>query len=250
MMHRISHLIAILLFAGLSIPTYSQIEKTLQFIPEEVDFGDIRESGGPVTKIVKAVNISGQPTSIVSARTSCGCSSAEFDSSTIAPGDTVDVKITYDPHNRPGRFLKTAKFFTGSERISNFIHFKGNVIPSWRHLVKVFPDTAGNLRLSTKLVSVGEMRRVDSRPVNVEIYNDSSRPVNLAVDTDSDALEAALKPCQLAPYGVALLSMKVRGRHVRDDVADFSYNATISDSDTGQTIVVIPVGGAIKTSNP
>lgn len=240
------HLIAVLMLLLSAGDGYGQIEKTLKFIPETLDFGTIRETGGKVTKTVKAVNISANPTFIISARTSCGCSEAEYDGRMLAPGDTAIVKITYDPTNRPGKFNKSAKIFTGRERISNLLRISGNVIPSAANLDKAYPERSGDLRLSTRIVSVGEIRRTESRPIFIGIYNDSDKPLPLRAESDSGALEATLQPDTIEPYGIATLSMMLKGRNIGNEVTDFKYTATVTDTSTNRVLVEIPIGGSIK----
>ncbi len=224
----------------------SQIEKSLQFIPKTLDFGTIRETDGKVTKTIGAVNVSPDSTFIISARTSCGCSEAEYDGRMLAPGDTTTVSITYDPTNRPGKFQKTAKIFTGKDRISNTFRITGNVIPSKKHLDKSYPEKAGNLRLSTSIVSVGEMRHAESKPIFIGIYNDSEKPLTLRAECDNDALEATLQPDIVEPFGIATLSLMLKGRDIPTGTGDFKYTADIKDSTTGETLVSIPVGGTIN----
>lgn len=239
-------ILAVLAVSIASESAFAQIEKSLKFIPEEVNFGNIRETDGAVTKIVRAVNISQDSTFIISARTSCGCSEAQFDGRMLAPGDTTTVKITYDPTNRPGKFLKMAKIFTGKERISNTFRLKGNVIPSRRHLDKVYPDKAGSLRLSSLFAIAGELRHTESKPIFIGIYNDSDKPMKIAVETDNPALEADIRPDSIEPFGITTLSMMVRGKDIGKDVSDFKFNATVSDAATGEAIVVLPITGSIK----
>ena len=234
--------------AVLAFSAYPQIDKTLQFIPEGVDFGTIREESGMASQKVKAVNISADTTFIISARTSCGCSAVDFSEQPIAPGDTTEVTITYDPTNRPGKFLKTARFFTGNERIGNSIKIRGTVIPSPSNLDKAYPDKAGALRLSTLLINAGEISRKEARPFFVGIYNDSDRPIKLTADTDAAALESTFAPDSIEPFGIATLTMMLKGRLIKDNETEFSYRTYIMDAATGDTLVSIPVGGTVKTN--
>lgn len=237
----------ILLISICSSPSaYAQIEKSLKFNPETLDFGNIRETDGPVTKTVQAINISADSTFVISARTSCGCSEAEFDARTMAPGDSTTVTITYDPTNRPGKFLKSAKIFTGTERISNTFRLKGTVIPSRKHLDKVYPEKAGNLRLSTLIVSAGEIRPSETKPLFVGIYNDSDTAINLNADSDSDAVETSLQPQTIEPFGIATLSITLKGRDMNEATSNFKYAIRIKDIDKDETLTSIPIVGNIK----
>lgn len=225
-------------------PTASGVTPSLRFIPDKVDFGIIREEDGMVSKIVKAVNVSSDSTFIISARTSCGCSAVDYPQYMIAPGDTAEVVVTYDPTNRPGKFLKTARFFTGEERIGNSIKLSGTVIPDRKNLDLAYPDSAGCLRLSTRFLNAGEILHTEARPLFVGIYNDSGTPIPLSVSTDSDALEGALLPDTIEPYGIATLTLMLKGRLIPSTLQDVQYQAhIICDTDT---ILSIPVFLRIK----
>lgn len=234
------------IFTAMAPTAYSQIERSLKFIPDIVDFGVIKEEDGKVARDVKAINISTDSTFIISARTSCGCSGIEYSDALLAPGDTTVVSITYDPINRPGKFLKTAKFFTGKERVGNPIKLSGTVIPSQKNLDMAYPDKAGQLRLSTLFVNAGEISRQEARPLFVGIYNDRGRRLVLSSETDSYPLEAGLAPDTIEPFGVATLSLMLKGRNISDKETEFLYRAFLIDAESGDTIVSIPVGGYIK----
>ena len=231
---------------GLAPSAKSQIGRSLLFIPESLDFGVIQEENGKVTRSVKAVNISSDSTYIISARTSCGCSAAEYPEEILAPGDTAVVTLTYDPVNRPGKFLKTAKFFTGTERVGNSIKLMGTVIPSRKNLDRVYPDSAGRLRLSSKIINAGEVSRREARPLFVGIYNDSDHAIAISAESDSYPLEVAMTPDTLEAFGVATLSMMLKGRNMPDKENEFTYNAYLIDTSAGDTIACIPVGGYVK----
>lgn len=235
-----------LLLLALASSAYPQIEKTLVFIPDHVDFGKIREDDGRVSHKVKAVNISSDSTFIISARTSCGCSAAEYPEYSFAPGDTVEVTLSYDPQNRPGKFLKTARFFTGDDRIANSIKLSGTVIPSRKNLDMAYPDSAGVLRFSSLFVNAGEMSRRDARPLFVGIYNDSDREFPLSVSTDADAIDAGVVPDTIEPFGIGTITLMLKGRLVPEGENEIVYKTYLQDTSTGDTIVSIPVGAIIN----
>lgn len=221
-----------------------QTASSLRFIPESLDYGMIRETDGEVTRKVKAVNATSDTTFVISARTSCGCSSVDYNSDPIAPGDTTEVYITYDPTNRPGKFLKTIKIYTGKERVPNTFKIHGTVIPSKKHLDKTYPEKAGTLRLTTLLVNCGELRPNEVRPYFVGIYNDSDSPIALKCDSDSERLEVSLLPDTIEPNSISTVTMKLRTGEIKQN--EFNYNAYIIDAETGKALVKIPIGGTIR----
>ncbi len=224
---------------------YAQTEKTLKFFPEEANFGMIKEEDGKVTRKIKAVNVSKDSTFIISARTSCGCSSIDYPEHSFAPGDTVVISVTYDPLNRPGKFLKTAKIFTGKERIGNSFKLKGNVIPSKKNLDRAYPAKSGKLRLSSQIIDAGEVSNQEARPLFVGIYNDSGQPLKLTAITDANPLEAGLTPDSIGPFEISTLTLMLKGRLFKKNEKDFIYKTYLVDSLSGDTITCIPVGGTI-----
>ncbi|MDE5996814.1 MAG: DUF1573 domain-containing protein [Muribaculaceae bacterium] len=238
--------VAFVSLMAMATASYSQIEKSLAFIPEKVDFGLIREENGLVTHKVKAVNITEDTTYIISARTSCGCSAAEYPNDQIAPGDTVEVYITYDPTNRPGKFLKTARFFTGTDRIGNSIKLSGTVIPSSENLDKAYPEKAGPLRLSSLIITAGDLSRKEARPLFVGLYNDSNKPLALSALTNANALEAGLVPDTIEPFGISTLTLMLKGRNIPSNETEILYKAYLVNPSTSDTIISIPVIGMIN----
>lgn len=246
--HILTRLLPLALMAGITAtpPLLGQVEKTLRFIPEEIDFGVIREEDGHATRTVMAVNISPDTTFVISSRTSCGCSSAEFTEERLAPGDTTEITVGYNPVNRPGKFQKTAKIYTGTERISNSFKLKGMVIPSQKNLAKTYPDAEGPLRFSSKIIDVNEIAPATVRPIFIGIYNDSPDTLRMVPATSHPALEGAFTPEILEPHGVSTLSFTLRARDLPESTTEFNLRAYIINSESADTIATIPVGGAVK----
>nr|MDE6342330.1 DUF1573 domain-containing protein [Muribaculaceae bacterium] len=154
--------------------------------------------------------------------------------------------VGYNPANRPGKFLKTAKIYTGSERISNSFKLKGMVIPSQKNLVKTYPDVEGNLRFSSRIIDVNELGPNTVRPIFIGIYNDSPDTLRLTPASSDDALQGVLMPDELEPHGVSTLSLTLRAGDLPGGTTDFNLKAYIINSASADTIATIPVGGAIK----
>lgn len=241
--HTIFATLVVVLFA-LTPSVYAQIASSLQFIPKQLDFGMIREDDGKVTKSLLAVNTTADTTFVISARTSCGCSKVEYDSSPLAPGDTTKILVTYDASNRPGKFMKTIKIFTGSDRIPNSCKIKGVVIPSKKNLDRTYPDTSGSLRFTSLIVNAGEMRANETRPIFIGIYNDSDCLISLEGRCDNDALSMSIMPDTIEPNSISTATLTIRTRDIREH--EFNFKAKIINAETGKTLATIPIGGTIR----
>lgn len=74
----------------------------------EYDFGTIPNTG-PVSRVFQVRNAGKGPLAIRGVSTSCGCTTAEIDGLSLAPGGATDLTVTYDPlahDGATGEFLR------------------------------------------------------------------------------------------------------------------------------------------------
>lgn len=69
--------------------------------PADYDFGQIGPDN-PVTTTFVVNNPGNGPLQIESVATSCGCTTAQISSQTIAPGASADLTVTFDPQAHAG----------------------------------------------------------------------------------------------------------------------------------------------------
>jgi len=74
---------------------------------DSFNFGLIEEGEKPDHKFIVG-NRGNKDLAIERVRTTCGCTSAILGSKTVAPGQTTEVKLTYDSKGRPGKFNRQA----------------------------------------------------------------------------------------------------------------------------------------------
>lgn len=236
----------LMLLAGILLAMSPNPEDTFEFIPSVCEFGNIREEDGVVSATVKAVNVSADTTFITSIRTSCGCTGATFTDRIIAPGDTAEVTVSYNPEGRPGRFLKTIKVFSGIEHTSNVFKIKGNVLPGEKSLRKAYPHQVGDLRFSTTMIDLGELNPGEVRPVFIGLYNVGDSSLALNADADCLAFEPRLTPDTIMPNDPAALSVIVKANRLPLFGNEFRHYIYLIDTQSKDTIATIPVGGILN----
>jgi hypothetical protein len=91
------------------------------------DFGTIKETGGPVTHTFTVLNNGEKPLVITRVVASCGCTTPDWTKEPIAPGQTGEIKVTYNPSGRPGPFTKTASVYSNGKVGSYTLTIKGDV---------------------------------------------------------------------------------------------------------------------------
>ena len=91
------------------------------------DFGTIKEAAGSVSYTFKIKNTGEAPLVLTRVIASCGCTTPEWTKEPIAPGKGGDIKITYNPKDRPGPFVKTISVYSNGKTGSFILTIRGEV---------------------------------------------------------------------------------------------------------------------------
>lgn len=116
--------------AAFSFATFSFAQKkaddVAKFKSEVIDMGKLQQ-GNPTTAIFTVANIGKEPLIIEQANPTCGCTIGDYTKSPIAPGQSGEIKATYNAAG-VGHFEKrlTVKF-AGADDIKS-ITIKGDVL--------------------------------------------------------------------------------------------------------------------------
>ena len=95
---------------------------------EAVDVGDIPQ-GTPKLIEFELKNNGTTPVIITSAKSSCGCTVADYQKEPILPGKTALVTAKYNA-TALGGFTKTITVTTSVDEAVKVLTFKGNVVPN------------------------------------------------------------------------------------------------------------------------
>lgn len=152
----------------------------IEWLSTTYDFGTFKEVAGPQTGVVRFVNHGPEETIINRVRSSCGCTVAEYTDGVIAVGDTAEVRFTYNPAGRPGRFSKSVKVYVGKDNTMTSIVLKGMVVGKPESLNKQYPIESGDLRLSSTSMILGDVIKGLSRHEFIYGYNQGEKPIKLS----------------------------------------------------------------------
>ncbi|PNE26716.1 hypothetical protein BHU11_05535 [Tannerella sp. oral taxon 808] len=122
-------LTAILLMAAGTISAQEKSASITATGSATFDFGDIKEAAGPASHVFTIMNNGELPLVISRVVASCGCTTPEWTKEPIAPGKTGQIKVTYNPAGRPGKFVKTISVYSNGKADGNYVlTIRGNVI--------------------------------------------------------------------------------------------------------------------------
>ncbi|CAM1339757.1 DUF1573 domain-containing protein [Tenacibaculum aestuarii] len=108
--------------------TISQGAPEISFDKEEFDFGTVKE--GEVVETTFVVTNTGKSDLVIThAQASCGCTVPEWTKDPIAPGETGDIKVSFNTSGRTNKQSKSVTLTTNTEKGREIIKISGMVTP-------------------------------------------------------------------------------------------------------------------------
>lgn len=231
-------------------------QEKLDFAGSDWDFGSIQESNGRVSHLFKGVNNGAKPIVILDVVTSCGCTAPEFTRQPILSGKETQIKVTYDPTNRPGAFVKELSVYSSDRRKIATLTIRGNVIPRQKTVEELYPIDAGNgLRLSESLSAFAYLYIGKSAQSAINYVNASKSPITLQLrpQTSSGLLKVNY-PRQIAPSerGAINLSYLIPASAPRYGTLRDVFEVNVNNRSNGTLLMAhgIGVDAPVETSNP
>ena len=100
-------MMTMLLMCGV-MTSFAQKPAEIKFDKLTHDFGTFSEKSPVVTCVFTFTNVGEQPLIINQAMASCGCTVPEYTKTPIKPGETGEIKVTYNGTGKfPGHFKKS-----------------------------------------------------------------------------------------------------------------------------------------------
>ncbi|KUK59654.1 MAG: hypothetical protein XD81_0758 [Bacteroidetes bacterium 38_7] len=97
----------------------------VQAVRTEFNLGTLKQNN-PVTVIALIRNIGEVPFVVYDTRASCGCTSVNYSKEPVAPGSSMEIKITYNAEDL-GYFNKTVSIYGNTDNSPLVLKLKGNV---------------------------------------------------------------------------------------------------------------------------
>ncbi len=118
-------LMALLLIGGIS---FASAQAEIKFDKLTHNFGTFSESNPKVTCVFKFKNVGDQPLVINQAVASCGCTVPEYTKDPIKPGESGEIKVTYNGAGKfPGHFKKSITVRTNATVEMTRLYVEGDM---------------------------------------------------------------------------------------------------------------------------
>ncbi len=174
-------------------------EPVITFEKTTHDFGKINEADGRVTTVFNFKNEGMTPLVLSNVRASCGCTTPKWTREPIEPGATGAITVTYNPNGRPGKFSKTITVTSNAKEATMRLYIKGEVIPKPAQPVDKYPIKIGELSLSAKAISMGDIMKGANRVLTIEYANQTSSTI--MVESSQSAFIASQPSLTEIPAG-------------------------------------------------
>lgn len=176
------------------------------WLQKEHDFGAFKEDMGIVNCTLQAVNSGTEPIAITNVRTTCGCTRPTYSTEPVAPGDTISIKVGFNPSGRPGKFTKYVHV-TSDDNHKYTLAIKGTVIGASNTLSSRFPIEAGPARLSNTVIPFGTILKGHTSAQHVKIYNSSSHTISPKVVKHPSYIHAMIEPASIPAGEQGVISL-------------------------------------------
>ena len=158
-------------------------KSALTFENTTFDFGHIDEDGGAVSCIFTGVNTSNLTIEIEKISTTCGCTTAEYDSKSIPAGGEFSFKVIFNPLNRPGRIDKQIFVLVSDSPNEIRLNIIGYVNARERTIEELYPfDMGGGLRLKSNFHAFGYLEHGKELTEHIGYVNNSDKAITLSIE--------------------------------------------------------------------
>ncbi len=205
MRRKIQLILSLLLLTGAVV---AQDEPKMRLLGEIHDFGEIKETDGPVSHTFKFMNVGSGALAIMDVKATCGCTLPDWSKKVILPGDTGFVTVQYNPYNRPGIFRKSLTINTNAVEPTSFVYIKGAVKPRPETIIDNLPTEMGALRIRYKSFNLGRMTNEKVFSKAFDVYNQGEEPLTFLSEYEApDNLKVAFEPMTLEPGELGALTL-------------------------------------------
>lgn len=101
----------------------------IEFDTKDYDFGTVKE-GDVVEGVFKVANKGKTDLVITDASASCGCTVPEWPKDAIKPGDSAEIKFSFNSKGRTGKQSKTITLQTNTANVTETLRIAGTVTPN------------------------------------------------------------------------------------------------------------------------
>lgn len=216
-MKYINHKLGLVMLSSMMALSVSAQKITTQH--EVVDCGQI-VFRHPVTTEFHLKNEGNQPLVINQIKKSCGCTSVEYPTQSIASGEEFTVKMTYDA-KQMGTFIKQLLIYSNAGE-PYMLTMQGKVVEQVTDFAGNYDYMLGDLMADAQDVEFDDVNKGDRPVQRIHIFNPTDQTVEPVVMHLPAYLSAQVSPSRLAPHRAGEVALVLDSKKLHD----FGLNQT------------------------
>jgi hypothetical protein len=180
----------------------------ISFTQKEFDFGTFPELAGLVVHDFQFTNTGKVPLILNDVKASCGCTTPEWTKEPVLPGKSGNIRVTFNPKNRPGSFSKTIQVNSNADLPVVTLVIKGVVIPAEK-IEDVYRFSIGSVRIQTIYAAFGEIYKGSTGKFSIKVMNTShDTTVQLSFKQLPSYISVKMVPASLGPQQEGRIDME------------------------------------------
>ncbi len=168
----------------------------LSFEKKNINLGEVYDKDGSRTALFKFTNTGSEAALIDKIETSCGCTTAEYPTDTIFPGQNGIIKVLYNSlGQKNGGFTNIIKVLLDNGDEYGLI-IRGKVMPT---TIELFPYKCGKARLDGRGIDFGMILDGKQKAKTLKILNTSDEDVNIDFNDKPDHIDIKTNQGSIKP---------------------------------------------------
>ncbi|MBR5736807.1 MAG: DUF1573 domain-containing protein [Bacteroidales bacterium] len=172
-------------------------ESPFVFQQTTLDFGNIRETDGPASGTFWFRNRSDRPVQIDFVATSCGCTTADYPTRPVQPGEDCEIVVKFNPANMSGKVYRDVTVVTKTSE--DRLVITADVEPAPVGPEQTYPGiVGGGIRSRDLSYRFGYAAQGRSQSQSITLYNSNDKTVLLKAESSNPHLTVkcpySLKP--------------------------------------------------------
>lgn len=214
----------------------------IDFATTSHNFGTINENAGKATFDFSFKNTGNVPLILTNVRAGCGCTTPEWSREPVAPGQTSSIKVSFDPRNRPGAFVKSITVNSNASNSVVSLTIRGNVSRRPAGPYDRYKFNVGTLKLTSNTINLGAIKNTQTVERKIEVINSDNKPAKIQVIGEHPHLTASVTPTTLAKDQKATILIKYDAAKKNDwgFVTD-KVQVKVNDETTGDITVAATI---------
>lgn len=186
-------------------------ESIIQLNTKSISLGTLNDTDAPVECTFKIKSITSQELKVTQVRTTCGCTVAKFDTTTLKKGDEETITLIYSPKGYKGDISVKGYIYTNmsTTQPTAIVELTGYIKISdpWSHL----PYKMGALRVKNKRVTFEPINKGMKPTMAILCANSGDKPLTISCSGLPEYATFKCNPTILEPGSEGELLITING---------------------------------------